>query len=56
MGETLASVTVLTRADIEQKFRGNVAYGGWSAGRVDEFLRFAGGAFDGPLDLTAFRG
>ena len=46
----------LTRADIEQKFRGNVAYGGWSAGRADEFLRFAGGAFDGPLDLTAFRG
>jgi 2-methylcitrate dehydratase PrpD len=46
----------LTRAEIEQKFRGNAAYGGWSTARADEFLRFAGAAFGGPLELTAFRG
>jgi 2-methylcitrate dehydratase PrpD len=45
----------LTRDDIEQKFRGNAAYGGWSAALADEFLKFAGGAFNGKLNLSPFR-
>ena len=46
----------LSREDIERKFRGNVAYGGWSEQRADQFLRFAKTAFGGRLDLAAFRG
>jgi 2-methylcitrate dehydratase PrpD len=46
----------LSREDIERKFRGNVAYGGWSEQRADQFLRFARTAFTGRLDLTPFRG
>ena len=46
----------LSREDIERKFRGNVAYGGWSEARADQFLRFARTAFGGKLDLSAFRG
>ncbi len=46
----------LTRAEIEEKFRGNVAYGGWPPERAEAFLRFARTAFDGPLDLAQFRG
>ena len=46
----------LSREDIERKFRGNVAYGGWSEQRADQFLRFAGTAFGGKLDLSMFRG
>ena len=46
----------LSRADIEQKFRGNARYGGWSDARADRFLAFAQRAFDAPLDLAAFRG
>ncbi len=45
----------LTSEDIEQKFRGNAAHGGWPAPLVDQFLSFAKGAFDGPLDLSPFR-
>ena len=46
----------LTRADIEQKFRGNAAYGGWTREQADRFLQFAKTAFDGAFDLAAFRG
>ncbi len=46
----------LSREDIERKFRGNVAYGGWSDRRADEFLQFAQSVFKGKLDLTPFRG
>lgn len=47
----------LTRAEIEEKFRANCAYGGWSPERASRWLRFARGAFGkAPLDLTAFRG
>ncbi|HKA57340.1 MAG TPA: hypothetical protein VKD28_01900, partial [Gemmatimonadales bacterium] len=46
----------LSRADIEQKFRGNARYGGWSDARADQFLAFARRAFEAPLDLAAFRG
>ncbi|HYR34895.1 MAG TPA: MmgE/PrpD family protein [Burkholderiales bacterium] len=45
----------LSRGDIEDKFRLNCAYGGWSAAQADAFLRYAGGAFDAPVDLAAFR-
>jgi 2-methylcitrate dehydratase PrpD len=45
----------LSRADIEHKFRGNAAYGGWQAPLADKFLSFAKEAFNGPLDLAAFR-
>src|SRR3954469_4650185 len=45
----------LTRADIEEKFRLNCAYGGWPAKRADDFLAFARRAFDSRIDLTAFR-
>src|SRR5438093_343114 len=45
----------LTRADLEEKFRLNCAYGGWSAARAANLLNFAREAFDRPLDLRAFR-
>jgi 2-methylcitrate dehydratase PrpD len=46
----------LSRADIERKFRGNAAYGGWPASLADDFLVFSKEAFNGPMDLSAFRG
>jgi 2-methylcitrate dehydratase PrpD len=46
----------LSRADVEEKFRGNCAYGGWSPAQADAFLAWARGAFDSrALDLSAFR-
>jgi 2-methylcitrate dehydratase PrpD len=45
----------LSREDIEQKFRGNVAYGGWSDARASQFLQSAQSLFDGKLDLSPFR-
>jgi len=45
----------LSRADIEKKFRGNAAYGGWPAPLADRFVSFAKEAFHGPLDIAAFR-
>ena len=45
----------LSRAEIEQKFRANAAYGGWDAPLAAKFLAFAREAFDGPLDLSSFR-
>jgi 2-methylcitrate dehydratase PrpD len=46
----------LTRAEIEQKFRGNAAWGGWPKSRSERFLAFAREAFDGKMDLASFRG
>ena len=46
----------LSREEIERKFRGNAAYGGWPTSLTDRFLAFASGAFDGTLDLSPFRG
>ena len=47
----------LTRADIEEKFRLNCAYGGWAPAKAEAFLAWAKGAFDAPrIDLSAFRG
>jgi len=45
----------LSRADIEEKFRLNCAYGGWSAAQAERFLAFAQTAFDSRVDLSAFR-
>ncbi len=46
----------LTRPEIEEKFRGNCAYGGWDAARAERWLAFARGAFDGKdIDLKEFR-
>lgn len=46
----------LSRADVEEKFKGNCAYGGWSAAQADAFLKWAKAAFDAPAtDLSAFR-
>ena len=45
----------LSRDEIERKFIGNVAHGGWDAARAGLFLEFARRAFDGPVDLGAFR-
>ena len=45
----------LSRADIERKFRGNAAYGGWTDSLASQFLAFADRAFDGMPDLAPFR-
>ena len=46
----------LSRADVEEKFRGNCAYGGWSAAQAGAVLSWAKGAFDHrAIDLSAFR-
>jgi 2-methylcitrate dehydratase PrpD len=46
----------LAREEIERKFRSNAAYGGWDKARAERFLQFARNAFDGPVDLSGFRG
>jgi 2-methylcitrate dehydratase PrpD len=46
----------LSRGEIEDKFRGNAAFGGWPEAQAATFLKFAARAFDGPIDLKAFRG
>ena len=45
----------LTRADIEEKFRLNCRHGGWPEDRIASCLAWAAKAFDGPVDLRAFR-
>jgi len=46
----------LSRADIEEKFRLNCAYGGWTGAQAERLLAWARGAFDRPVELAAFRG
>ncbi len=46
----------LTRAEIEDKFRRNCEFGGWSPDRITAFLRAAPQFFDGAIDLTPLRG
>src|SRR5918994_5508552 len=47
----------LSRADVEDKFRHNCTYGGWSAAQADRFLAWAKGAFDtAAISLSTFRG
>lgn len=45
----------LAREEIARKFRANAAFGGWPASLAEEFLAFTGRAFDGLIDLSAFR-
>ncbi len=46
----------LARVEIEQKFRANCAYGGWTPERSQRWLEAASRAFDPPrIDLTPFR-
>ena len=46
----------LTRGEIEEKFRLNCAFGGWSRERSDAFLERAPRFFEGALDLSSLRG
>ena len=47
----------LSREDLEEKFRGNCAYGEWDGPRTDAWLEFARTAFDArTIDLKEFRG
>ena len=46
----------LSRADIERKFMGNAAHGGWEAARSEAFLENVGMCFDGGINLAALRG
>ncbi|HYC44125.1 MAG TPA: MmgE/PrpD family protein [Burkholderiales bacterium] len=46
----------LPREEIEEKFRGNAAFGGWDRQRADAFLASVPKFFDGPVDLNALRG
>jgi 2-methylcitrate dehydratase PrpD len=46
----------LPREELERKFRSNARYGGWGDAQAGRFLEFARKAFDGALDLSAFRG
>ena len=46
----------LSRAAIEAKFAANAAFGGWSAGQIDQALSLAKALFDGgAVDLSALR-
>ncbi|MGZ5168670.1 MAG: MmgE/PrpD family protein [Burkholderiales bacterium] len=46
----------LSRDEIEDKFRRNAQFGGWSTQRLDAFLKSVPKFFDGPLDLKSWRG
>jgi 2-methylcitrate dehydratase PrpD len=46
----------LSRADVEEKFRLNCAYGGWKPEQAKRFLSFAARVFDDGVDLAAYRG
>ena len=46
----------LTRDEIEDKFRRNAEFGGWTKDRAAAFLERVPKFFDGPLDLTTLRG
>ena len=46
----------LSRAEIENKFRSNAVFGGWSDKQCAAFLQSVPGFFAGKLDLKALRG
>lgn len=46
----------LSRAEIEDKFRSNCAFGGWTAAQMDAFLAAAPQVFAGAPNLQALRG
>ncbi len=45
----------LSPGELEGKFRGNAAYGGWPVPLADSFLAFSKEAFSGKMDLSSFR-
>ena len=45
----------LSRAEIEDKFRHNCAFGGWTRGQGDAALGTVAGLFSGKVDLAALR-
>ncbi|MGZ8212362.1 MAG: hypothetical protein ACXWUH_17805, partial [Burkholderiales bacterium] len=45
----------LTRNEIEDKFRRNAIFGGWSNERAEAFLEAVPRFFDAPLDLSFLR-
>jgi 2-methylcitrate dehydratase PrpD len=45
----------LSRADLEEKFRLNCAYGGWPPAKAEEFLSWAKNPWEGRIDLARFR-
>jgi 2-methylcitrate dehydratase PrpD len=46
----------LSAADIERKFHGNAAFGGWSPEKAEAARALVGRLFEGPVDLTTLRG
>jgi 2-methylcitrate dehydratase PrpD len=46
----------LSRQDIEDKFRLNAKFGGWSEERMEKFLKAVPGWFDGRIDPALLRG
>jgi 2-methylcitrate dehydratase PrpD len=46
----------LTRDEIEDKFRRNAEFGGWTKAQAGAFLASVPKFFDGPLDLSPLRG
>jgi 2-methylcitrate dehydratase PrpD len=46
----------LTRAEIEDKFRRNCAFGGWSEAQINAFLAAAPGLLAGRVNLATLRG
>jgi 2-methylcitrate dehydratase PrpD len=46
----------LTREEIEEKFRRNVEFGGWTKDRAEAFLKSVPKFFDGAIDLALLRG
>lgn len=46
----------LSREEIEDKFRGNVEFGGWKKAQADAFLVAVPKFFDGKVDLALLRG
>jgi 2-methylcitrate dehydratase PrpD len=46
----------LTRAEIEEKFRRNCEFGGWTKAQAEAVLALVPSLFDGPLDLAPLRG
>jgi 2-methylcitrate dehydratase PrpD len=45
----------LSTEEIEDKFRGNAAHGGWPESLAEQFLEFSGKVFDAKVDLSPFR-
>jgi hypothetical protein len=56
VAEILAEKAGGLRAEIEAKFLGNCAHGGWPKERAQRFLDTVPKFFSSPLDLSQLRG